>query len=118
MVAVSLLEVTVRAEGTARVVALVGELDISGVGLLQDRIGEAEADRPPLIVLDLRRLAFIDSSGLRMILEADMRARASARRLAIVQGPEPVERVFRVALLDKRLEIVSDPSEVLPGDGG
>jgi anti-sigma B factor antagonist len=112
----SLLDVTVRAEGDARVVVISGELDMAGVEMVQARIKDAEAAHPPLIVLDLRELEFIDSSGLRVILETDMRARAAARRLVIVRGPEPIERVFRVALLDKRLDLVSDPSEVLPGD--
>jgi anti-anti-sigma factor len=54
----------------------------------------------------------MDSSGLRLVLEADMRARRDGRRLVVVRGPDAVHRVFTVATLDKRLEFVDDPSDV------
>ena len=59
----------------------------------------------------LQRLSFIDSSGLRFILESDARARRDARRVAIVPGPEQVHRIFLIALLDKRLEFI-EPDQV------
>ena len=39
---------------------------------------------------------------------ADTRARQQDRRLTIVKGPEPVQRVFRITRLEERLEIVDD----------
>ena len=62
--------------------------------------------KPDLLVLDLQRLTFIDSSGLRFILESDLRARKESRRVAIVPGPEQVHRIFLIALLDMRLDFI------------
>ena len=62
------------------------------------------------MVLDLRGLAFIDSTGLRLIVSADARAREQGRRLAVVRGPEAVQRIFRVTRLDERLDMVDDPA--------
>ena len=59
-------------------------------------------------MLDLRNLAFMDSTGLRLLIAADTRARQQGRRLTIVKGPEPVQRVFRITRLEERLEIVDD----------
>lgn len=101
------------------VVALIGELDIAEVKTVGEALAAVENRRPQVLVLDLSGLTFIDSSGLRLVLEADMRARREARRLAVVPGPDAVHRVFLIALLDKRLEFVDEvPSPEGPGGEG
>ena len=87
-------------------VALTGELDISEVEQVDKALREVEGHRPALLVLDLRLLQFIDSSGLRLILAADARAREAGRRLAIIRGPDPVHRVFQITQLADRLEFL------------
>jgi anti-anti-sigma factor len=109
---VSILEVEITQNGGVSVLSLKGELDISGIARVEDELRQVEETAPAAVVLDLRSLTFMDSSGLRLVLEADMRARREARRFAIVPGPESVHRVFLIALLDKRLEFVDDPSQV------
>jgi anti-anti-sigma factor len=102
-------EVTVEQRGGAVHVVIGGELDISTAQRLEDDLRRVEADRPELIVLDLKRLSFMDSTGLRLLVTADSRAREEGRRLAIVQGNEMVQRVMRLTRLDERLHIVEDP---------
>jgi len=109
---VSLLDIAVEENSGVAVVALSGELDISAVARVDEELRRVERAGPHAVVLDLRGLSFMDSSGLRLVLEAEMRARAEARRFAIVPGPEAVHRVFLIALLDKRLEFVADPAQV------
>ena len=99
------------------VVGLSGELDIAEISRLRQEFDQIEAARPPLLVLDLRGLSFIDSSGLRFVLETDVRARKDARRLQIIPGPDAVHRVFLIALLDTRLDFV-DATEVDGGGAG
>jgi hypothetical protein len=43
---------------------------------------------------------------------ADERAREAGRRLVIVRGPDPVQRVFTITRLEERLEMVDDASAV------
>lgn len=93
-----------------KVVTLDGELDISVASDTEEAIRSA-ADDSSRLVLDLRRLVFIDSTGVRMILRVDSDLRTQGKRLAVVSGSEPVDRVFRVTGLDKRLEFISDPAE-------
>jgi anti-sigma B factor antagonist len=111
--AMALLELTAEQDhgGTVRVV-LTGELDISSAPQLDDELAKVEAAAPPVIVLDLRALEFMDSTGLRTVVTADGRAREQGRRLAIVRGPEAVHRVFSVTRLDERLDIIDDPAAV------
>ena len=97
-------------------VALRGELDLSTVGKVEEELGRVEADGPPLMVLDLSRLTFLDSSGLRCVLTAAERAREQQRRFVIVRGPDAVHRVFEITRLDERLEIVDDAPGVASDD--
>ncbi len=103
-------EVTIEQRGPAVHLTLVGELDISTATRLEDDVRRIEAERPETIVLDLQRLTFMDSTGLRLLITADARAREDGRRVAIVQGNEMVQRVLRLTRLDERLTIVEDPA--------
>ena len=103
--------ITERREDQTRV-ALVGELDIASAPRFEEGLAAVEADTPGVLVLDLRRVDFIDSTGLRSVIAADERARSAARRLVVVRGPAAVERVFNVTQLDRRLDFVDDPESV------
>ena len=94
-------------------IAVGGELDLSSALTFDDEVRRAEERRPSTLILDLRRLRFMDSTGLRLIMSAHSRARKRGRRLAIVLGSEPVRRLFRLAGVTRRLEIVDHPSAVL-----
>jgi anti-sigma B factor antagonist len=96
------------------VVAFSGELDMAEAPRVQQELEELASSRPGLLVLDLRGVSFIDSSGLRVILESDIRSRRQGWRVAVVPGPEQVHRIFLIALLDKRLDFI-DPSELEGG---
>ncbi len=98
-------------EGIAHI-ALRGELDLSTVPKVDEALKRIEAARPPVIVLDLAGVTFLDSTGLRMVVTADQRARAEERRLAVVRGPDSVQRVFAITRLDEHLDMVDDVSAV------
>jgi anti-sigma B factor antagonist len=101
-----------RSEGEVAVLPLGGDLDLSTAPEVEREIRRAEARRPGVLVLDLRAVTFLDSSILREIVAAHVRARRDGRRLAVAVGSEAVRRVFRITLLEWRLEIVRDPAEV------
>lgn len=108
----SLFELSTETNETTVRLALVGELDIASAGRLERELQEVERDAPPVLVLDLRELMFMDSTGLRIVLSADARAREQSRRLVVVQGPDSVQRLFHMTRLDERLEIVEDLAAV------
>jgi anti-anti-sigma factor len=110
--AVEILDVTSENRDGLVYVALRGELDLSTVAKVQDELRRAEASAPPLVVLDLSKLTFLDSTGLRCVITADERAREQGRRFVIVRGPDPVQRVFSITRLEEHLEIVDDASAV------
>jgi anti-sigma B factor antagonist len=104
---------TQQRDGLVHVV-LRGELDLSTVNKVQDELRRVEADAPPVVVLDLSKLTFLDSTGLRCLVTADQRARDADRRLVLVRGPDPVQRVFSITRLEERLEMVDDAAAVSP----
>lgn len=93
-------------------VVLRGELDLSTVEKVEEELRQIEERADKLLVLDLSGLTFLDSTGLRLMVTADQRARKAGRRVAIVKGPETVHRVFTITKLDERLEMVDDVTEL------
>jgi anti-sigma B factor antagonist len=95
-------------EGEARVLRLIGELDLSGVDLFE-RTLEAELDAEAgLVALDLSALGFMDSSGLRALVMADIRVTDAGGNLVVVRPSGPVERVMRLTDVAERLELVDE----------
>src|SRR3954454_10408652 len=110
---ISPFEVTIAEHGDTVHVMLHGELDISTAGPLEDNLRRVEADAPALLVIDLSRLEFMDSTGLRLLISADQRAREAGRRVVLVRGTDIVQRVLRLTGLDERLEIVDEPGSLV-----
>jgi anti-anti-sigma factor len=109
---VEILEVSSEDRNGLVHVALAGELDLSTVNKVQDELRRVEADSPATVVMDLSKLTFLDSTGLRCIVTADERARQEGRRMVVVRGPDPVQRVFAITRLEERLEMVDDAAAV------
>ncbi len=84
------------------VIALEGELDLDGVERVTEELERAEASDARRIVLDLSGLTFMDSSGVRLIVCANLRSQADGDRLRLIRGSERVQRVFELTgVLDR-----------------
>jgi len=77
-----------------------GDLDLGAAIEFQESIALALASDANAIVVDLRGLELLDSSGLRLLLEA--RAGEHGARVSFVPGNDMVQAVFRISgLLDE-----------------
>src|SRR5262249_32098946 len=93
----------VRHEGDVFVV-LAGELDLATVKLVNDALEEIDRDPPNRLVIDLRELSFIDSTGLRLIMLLHAKcAQSGTPELEIRRGPRPVQRIFELLGVADRL---------------
>ena len=102
-----------NASGARVEITVEGELDLATAPQLHAEFERvAGIDGLELVVVDLRRLEFIDSTGLEAILRFESSARTDGVELAVVRGPRAVERLFSVMQLDRRLRIVDDPAEL------
>lgn len=91
----------------AYVVTPLGELDLETVGRLRDLIA-ARPSASRRLVLDLSRLTFFDTSGMRLVIETMQEAGAQRTTLALVRGPEDVQRLFALAHVEDRLPFFDD----------
>jgi anti-sigma B factor antagonist len=99
--------------GTA-VIALRGELDVAGAAVLEEELARLEPDPPDAVVLDLRDLEFMDSSGLHAIATRAIAAQERGQRFALVPGAAQVMRVFDITRMRERLDFVDAPGELGP----
>jgi len=106
-------EVRVTVQGTTRVVAPSGELDLATSAELEQAFTVPPEDVADTTVLDFRELTFIDSSGISVLLDAARRADEAGRRIACVPGPPQVQRVFELTGIDQLLDWVDDPSALI-----
>lgn len=76
-------------------IVLDGELDLSTVETLSEELA-AHARRGARIVVDLRGLSFMDSSGLSALLGARAAAERDGWELALIPGPAPIAQLFEL----------------------
>ena len=87
------------------VVTVSGEVDLTTSDSLQRSI---ERMTSPTVVLDLSRVAFLDSSGIRAIDRSRRRLVSQERSLLIVSPPDtPSAWALRVAGFDRELVVES-----------
>jgi len=95
-------DLTVRSEREAdvHIVALSGELDLATADVVEAELERVEASDAAAIVLDLSGLTFMDSTGVRLLIQAHARSRADANRLTLRRGPAAVQRVMELSGVD------------------
>jgi anti-sigma B factor antagonist len=89
-----------RARVTLRVA---GELDIATVAELEDAVAELRASGWTAITLDLAEVAFIDSTGLALLLRLARSAGAEGGAIAIGASCPALERLVAVSKLEQAL---------------
>ncbi len=84
-----------------------GDLDLTTGGRLERELLDAERLAPETLTLDLSAVDFFDSTGLQILLDADVRARGAGRRLVVVAGRGEVARVLALTEVTERLGAVT-----------
>jgi anti-anti-sigma factor len=105
----SILELDVEHSASSTRISLKGELDIASAPRVEEEVRRVLGAGDGALLLDLRELTFMDSTGLRAIVRSHEAAERAGRRFAIVRGPEPVDRVFQIVGLEGRFELLDEP---------
>ena len=101
-----------RGTDGAVVYRITGALDVVSGPAAAMGLEILELVRPPKLVLDLRDVKMVDSTGLRVLVDAASRARREGRELTIVADPEGILRkLLTFAALDLRIPIVDELPE-------
>jgi anti-anti-sigma factor len=101
--------VEVRGSDRATVVAVRGELDIASSPELEDALARVSEWGTELVILDLRELDFMDSTGLQVLVKAHQRAKDGGPRFAAVKGGPQVQRLLSMTGMDERMMLVDAP---------
>jgi anti-sigma B factor antagonist len=86
-----------RSDGEVRV-SPVGELDMSTVPELETSLAEA-AQHGRVVIVDLRGLEFMDSTGLTLLTRWSLAAERDGFNLALVAGNDRIQRLFEITRL-------------------
>ncbi|MFG2944390.1 STAS domain-containing protein [Streptomyces adustus] len=100
-----------RTSGPFTVVEVTGEVDIATADLVAEHLTAAVSPPLPDVLVDLRPVAFLDCSALRVLCRAEARAAEHGGRLRIVTDDPRVHRLLRAAGLLGRFP----PLPALPG---
>lgn len=91
-----------RAPGRVQV-RPVGELDLATVPSLEQELARVRASGVPSVVLDLRGLTFMDSTGLSLTLRWSLESSRDGFDFSLVRGEGAIRRLFELTGMDRRL---------------
>src|SRR5436190_11732818 len=100
------LTICSQRRGDRHLLALQGQLDIASDKALDQELKRVEATDARQIILDLSRLDYMDSSGLRVILTAHGRASVGCDRLRLCRVPNVVQQIFEISATARLLAFV------------
>lgn len=110
MVKPARFEVRDRTDGANLILAVEGELDLATVPMLTRSVTDRLGESPTNLTLDLSALTFMDSSGLRLLIELGERARRERWQLRLIPSAhESANAVLRMTGADAALPFESPP---------
>jgi anti-sigma B factor antagonist len=101
-------------EGSSALVRIRGDLDLQVVDQVTEALARIESAEPELLVIDLSRLTFMDSTGMGAVAAAHARAEEDGRRFALVRPPGGVRQAFDRTRLDEVITISDDLASIYP----
>ncbi|MEW6578717.1 MAG: STAS domain-containing protein [Chloroflexota bacterium] len=103
-----------------QIVEIVGRIDNAHAATLTEQADSALAHGRPHLILDMSAVSFINSAGLRALMQIARRAGAAGGSLTIVNPSQPVEKVLELVGLDTVFRITFDPrwNPLQPDAGG
>src|ERR1044072_5624901 len=94
------------------VLILDGELDFAHLDTARKALLDLGLTRVARLALDLRGVTFMDTSGVRLVLQAMHRADSFGAEFALIRGPKLVHHVLDLVGLTDQLRFAAEPAEV------
>jgi anti-sigma B factor antagonist len=102
--------------GRVTKLTLSGELDLLSSPALEQELEHANRSGVEVILLDLSRLEFMDSTGLHVLVKAHQRAHDAGREFVLTKGGDQVQRLLDLTGVAELLRIVDSPAQLLEAD--
>lgn len=84
-----------------------GELDLVSAPLLEAELAAVDP-AATMVILDLSRLAFMDSTGLQVIVRTNRHLRDDNRQLTLIRGQSQIQRLFLLTGLEPHFQFVPE----------
>ena len=94
------------------IIGVQGELDLASSPALEQELETGSPSQAEVVVVDLRQLEFMDSTGLSVLVRAHQRATEKGQRFAVVRGPQQVQRLLTLTGVADRLTLVDSPEDI------
>ncbi len=107
------LDVNLEDVGGISLIGLSGEVDVYSAPKLRETIKDLVDDGKYNIVVDLEKVAFLDSTGLGVLVGGLKRVKHHDGELGIICNQEKILRIFRITGLTKVFPIYSSRDELL-----
>jgi anti-anti-sigma factor len=105
------LQVEVKLDRDRLLVCPAGEVDLLTAATLESRILDLLRGGFDRVVVDLRAVTFLDSTGIRVLLSAHHRAREDGRSFSIILGGPATRRPLEILGLTEYLDLEPDGSD-------
>ncbi|MFD1051259.1 STAS domain-containing protein [Kibdelosporangium lantanae] len=110
-----LLRYRVAPDAHATIVHVTGEIDLSTTDTFADAMTHALDGVNAVVVVDLRHVTFMGSTGLSALTRANDEASRSRRHLRIVDGAAAAHRAIEISGLDQVLAVFGTVDDALAG---
>jgi anti-sigma B factor antagonist len=107
------LDVILESVGGFSLIGLSGEVDVYSAPKLRETIKNLVDEGKYNIVVDLEKVAFLDSTGLGVLVGGLKRVKHHSGELGIICGQEKILRIFRITGLTKVFPIYRSRDELL-----
>jgi anti-sigma B factor antagonist len=107
------LDVAVRTSGNVTVVDVTGEVDLYTAPRLEEALAKASGRTPPLIVVNLGKTTYLDSTALRVLTAVFKRVRERQGEMAIAEVQPKIAKLFTLTGLDQVLPLCPTEREAL-----
>jgi anti-anti-sigma factor len=95
------------------VLSVSGELDLASSPALEEELTRVGGGSSEMLILDLRELEFMDSTGLSVVVKAHQRAQEDGRRFGLVKGRPQVQRLLSLTGVAERMTLADSVQELL-----
>ena len=99
----------------AVLIGVSGELDLASSPELERELEHGATSGAELLIIDLRKLEFMDSTGLSVLVRAHQKVTQAGKQFAVVKGPQQVQRLLSLTGVAEKLTVVDSPEELLAG---
>ena len=106
------LNIASEKAGDFTVIGLEGEVDVYSASMLREEINSQVDGGEYNLVVDLNKVAFLDSTGLGVLVGGLKRVKSHDGQLGIICDQEKILRIFRITGMDKIFPIYSGVDEL------